>query len=201
MATVVVMTKGVGVGGRVGAGVSVLGMSVEVWRKDREGTRSGVRTIKTKGRRRRRQTLSPRAPSLGRRTEEDSPKKSEGYGAGGWPVQAKVCWLDKDSQQGEPLCVEEGQGWQVWKAWNAERGWLQSPGVRVNVHHSGPDSRKPIPYVLSQGRSQQSVSQPGRSQRRSGRSSWPGQLQRNWVKGAQQVMGAQVKVKEGAEKG
>lgn len=50
-------------------------------------------------------------------------------------------------------------------------------------------------------RSQQSVSQPGRSQRRSGRSSWPGQLQRNWVKGAQQVMGAQVKVKEGAEKG
>lgn len=31
MATVVVMTKEVGVGGRVGARVSVLGMSVEVW--------------------------------------------------------------------------------------------------------------------------------------------------------------------------
>ena len=41
-----VMTKGVGVGDRVGSGVSVLGMSVEVWRKDRESTRS----IKAEGR-------------------------------------------------------------------------------------------------------------------------------------------------------
>ena len=34
--TAVVMTKGVDVGDRGGSGVSVLGMSVEVWRKDRE---------------------------------------------------------------------------------------------------------------------------------------------------------------------
>lgn len=53
--TAVVRTKGVGVRDRVGAGVSVWGMSVEVWSRDRGRIRSGGKTIKTKGRQRRRQ--------------------------------------------------------------------------------------------------------------------------------------------------
>ena len=44
------MTIGMGVGDRIGSGDSVLGMSVEVWRKDRETIRSGARTIKVEGR-------------------------------------------------------------------------------------------------------------------------------------------------------
>ena len=48
---------------------------------------------------------------------------------------------------------------QVCEAWKAEQAWLQRPVVRVNVQHLGPDSRKPIPYVHSQGRVQWSASQ------------------------------------------
>lgn len=48
---------------------------------------------------------------------------------------------------------------QVWETWKAERGWGQSPGIRVKVQNSGPDFWKPILCVFSQGRAQRSARQ------------------------------------------
>lgn len=48
------------------------------------------------------------------------------------------------------------------EAWKIEQGWLQSPLSRVEVQHSGPGSRKPIPHVISQG--ELPASQPGHSE-------------------------------------
>lgn len=61
MVTVVVMTKGVGVGGRVEAGVSVLGLSLEVCNRNRSIS-SGIQSNKDK---KRRQALPPRSAESG----------------------------------------------------------------------------------------------------------------------------------------
>ena len=62
----------------------------------------------------------------------------------------------RTASRGSPLVwrmVGAGQGWE------AQQDWIQSPVVKVNVQHSGPDSRKPSSCVRSQGRAQRSASQ------------------------------------------
>lgn len=61
MVTVVVMPKGVGVGGRVEAGVSVLRLSLEVCNRNRSIS-SGVQSNKDK---KKRQALPPRSAKSG----------------------------------------------------------------------------------------------------------------------------------------
>ena len=163
MATVVVMTRGVGVGGRVGAGVSVLGMSVEVWRKDREGTRSGVRTIKTKGRRRRRQTLSPRAPSLGRGTEEDSQKHIRGVWGRGLASAGKGVLAEQGQPAGGALVCGGGAGLAGLEGLEGRaglapkpRGQGQWPPLRARLPEAYPVC--PLPRQIS------AVGQPARPQ-------------------------------------
>lgn len=86
-----------------------------------------------------------------------------------------------------------------WEAWTAVWGWLQSPVVRFKVQHSGPGSRKPIPHVLSQSRAQRPAHQA--TVRGSGSSSWPGQLQRNWVKSTKKAVGIEVRGWDGKGEG
>lgn len=62
--------------------------------------------------------------------------------------------------------------------------------VRVKVQYLGPDSGS-LPHVSTP--KAELSGQPARLQaEREQSSSWPGQLQRNWVKGAKRVVGAKV---------
>lgn len=117
----------------------------------------------------------------GKRGRGDKHRNTRGVWRRGWPWRQRCADWTKTTSRGSP---------HVWQEWGAgpglgglegkvglvpeSSGQVQGPALRARLPEAYPAC--PLPKQNSV------VSQPGHSKRGSGSSSWPGQLQRNWVK-------------------